>query len=169
MQNSKNNGFTLVETLVYIALIGMTITGFIAFGLSISGLRNKVFVVQENRSNARQITDLISQKVRQAKGVKEPGEGTASSSLLLKMTDIGPDLSFYANDGTLYMDDGVGAPVPVSSRRIMVSNLIFNNLISYGKRDNIKFNITLGSSATSSQEYRYFEDYETAVGIRSGE
>jgi len=46
-------------------IIGLVVSGFIAFAISITGSRFKTYTVQEVHANARQALDLISQKVNQ--------------------------------------------------------------------------------------------------------
>ena len=65
----KQNGFTLVETLIYLGIIGSVMTSFLYFGVSIFDYRNKSYAVQEVQANERMALNLISQKIRGAKDI----------------------------------------------------------------------------------------------------
>ena len=65
----KQNGFTLVETLIYLGIIGAVMTSFLYFSVSIFDYRNKSYAVQEVQANGRMALNLISQKIRSAKDI----------------------------------------------------------------------------------------------------
>ncbi len=84
----KNKGFTLVELIIYIAIISIVVVGFITFTLSIINSRNKNYVVQEVQANTRTAFKLISQEILLAEGVN------IGSSVF----DSDPGGSFFSND-----------------------------------------------------------------------
>ena len=87
-------GLTLIETLLYVAIMGMMIQGFVIFTLSISGTNSKAYVVQEVQANTRMALDVISQKIRAADDIITPSDGNATSTLVLDMPGLEPDLTF---------------------------------------------------------------------------
>ena len=107
-------GFTLVETIIYIAILGMVASSFIFFSLSVSGSRNKTYVVQEVQANARTAFEMISQKIRAAEGVN-----TASSmfgidpgrlSLIMASSSLNPTIiDLSRDDGVLRIIEGTSS------------------------------------------------------------
>ncbi len=100
--NPGSRGFTLIETIIYIAILGMIASAFIFFSVSVSNSRDKTYVVQEVQANARMALELISQKIRSANGVNlessifesNPGRlslSMASSSLNPTIIDLSRD------------------------------------------------------------------------------
>lgn len=161
-----NKGFTLIEVLIYITIIGIVVSGFIVFALSINSSRAKTYVVQEVQANARVALDLISQKIRLADDVVIPTEGNSGSSLEIDMPGPDPNLTFSVTGGVLGIAEGVGDPTPITSDEVDVSNLNFTNLAESGERDNIRVEITVEYRNPESVEYEYSQSLQTAVSLR---
>lgn len=159
-------GFTLIEVLIYITIIGAVVSGFIIFALSINSSRSKTYVIQEVQANARTALDLISQKIRLAEDVINPTEGNSNNSLILDMPNSDPDLTFSVTDGILGVAEGAGDPTPITSNKVNVSNLFFTNLAVSGERDNIRIEITVEYEGDGSKEYEHSQSLQTAVSLR---
>ena len=56
---SKDNGFTLVELLIYMAVIGGVSMTFILYSLAVAQSRAKTYVAQEVQANATKIRQLL--------------------------------------------------------------------------------------------------------------
>jgi len=152
-----NKGFTLIEVLIYIAIIGIVITSFVTFALSIGNSRSQTYVVQEVHANARTALDLISQKIRSADDVVSPTEGNSESSLELS----NPNLTFSVSNGVL----NIGSTA-ITSDEVNVSSVSFTNLAPLGERDNIRVQMTVECRGDGSKEYEYSQSLQTAISIR---
>ena len=168
MPNIKKNnqGFTFIETLIYLAIVGVVISSFISFSLSITAARNKAYVVQEVQANTRMALGLIARTIRQAGGVLNPASGTAAGSLTLDMPGPDPDIMFSLTSGILYITEGVGDPVAITSDEVNIVNLVFTNLALSTDKDNIRVEITAEYGNSGSLEYAYSQSLRTAVSIR---
>lgn len=163
----SKNGFTLVETLIYIAIIGVVTISFISFSISISNSRNKNYVVQEVQANIRFSLAKISEKIRGAENVLSPAEGNSSTTLELDMPGAEPDLTFRVNEGVLELVQGVGSPIPLTSDEVKVSNLKFFNHSSSGETENVGINLKIDyRSNNSDKEFSYSREHKTAVSLR---
>ena len=174
MRPAKNflvRGFTLVETLIYIAIIGGILATFISFSLNISGAHNKTYVIQEVQANARVALDVISQKIQSANGV------TTSSSvfnidpgklfLTMSSTTLNPTIiNLSDNDGALQIKEGTGATTTITTSQIRVTNLQFTNLSASSTHANIKINLTVEFATTTDINFQYAQSLETAVSAR---
>ncbi len=160
----KSGGFTLVETLIYTALVSIVITGFITFALLVSGLSTKNFVIEEVNANARIAINLISQKIRQAEEIVSPIQGTASSTLILKMPD--ESLITFSLVGDSLVLDEEGVRNNVISNKVLVKDLNFINLANISKNDNIKTTFNIEYNNALSMEYNCQQSYQTAVSLR---
>lgn len=166
-KNTSSNhvaGLTLVETLIYIAIIGIVIMGLMSFGWSVSNSRSKTYSVQEVQANIRLVFNLFSQKMRLADNVIVPVEGGEAEELILDMPNAQPNLSFSLSEGTLFLTEGAGEPQPLTSNRVVVSDLSFTNLAGPGERDNILLKMTI-SYDSSDQAFSYSQVAETAAGL----
>lgn len=170
LELEKNKeGFTLVESLIYVAIIGIAVSSFISFGVSISGSRNKTYVVEETQANARVALDMISRYIRSASGVN------ASSSVF----DLDPGVLSLAMDnasknptiirlnhdnGVLEIQEGLAQPVTVTSDETRINNLIFHNLSS-GNRENIGVDLTIEYRG-SDNSFKYSKSLKTSASVR---
>jgi len=161
-----NQGFTLVEMIVYIAIIGIVLVSFINFIISIMNAQAKTYSVQEVQSNGRMVLSLIVPRIRMADDVTSPTEGNFANTLVLNMPNPNPDLIFTVSSGVLTMAEGVGTPVAVTSNKVNVSNLTFTNLSQPGRRDNIKIELTIEYNNTEDVEYQYDQSWRTSVSLR---
>jgi Tfp pilus assembly protein PilW len=60
----KNQGFTLVETLVYLALATVILSALISFGFLLMNLNTKGLVIAEVNTNAREALKIIADKIK---------------------------------------------------------------------------------------------------------
>jgi type II secretory pathway pseudopilin PulG len=177
MKNPKQylnfrSGFTLVETLIYIAIIGTAVSSFVAFSISVSNSRNKTYVVGEVQANARTAMDIMSQRIHASTGVNTGAStfGSDPGVLSLSMADVLKDptiLDLDMDDGVLRITEGVSAPIPLTSDETKVTNLVFTDLTGSGTRENIKIEVTVEFNNTSGDiEYDYSQSLQTSVSLR---
>jgi prepilin-type N-terminal cleavage/methylation domain-containing protein len=171
METQKQNGFTLIEILIYVAIIGTAVTSLVFFAVSVSDSRNKNYVVQEVQANGRVAIDIISQRIRAATGVNI-GSSIFDSDpgvLSLAMADGAKNptiINLNQDDGVLQITEGLSEAAPVTSDKVKITNLIFTNLTPSGERENIKVEITLEYANAGDVEFAYSQEYRTAVSVR---
>lgn len=166
----NKKGFTLVETLIYVTIIGVVVSSFISFGVSISNSRNKTYVVEEVQANARVAFELISRTIRSASGVNistsifntDPGVLSLSMDNSLKNPTI---IKLDQDNGVLQIQEGLNPPVAFTSNEVKISNLVFSNLSS-GNRENISIDMTVEYSNNLSTDFSYTKSLKTSASIR---
>ena len=171
-QKKYKNGFTLIELIIYVAIISIIATAFITFSISIIDSKGKTDVIQEVNANVRSALDIVTRHVRSASGLNvasstfdtDPGIltiNTNSSSTDPTVIELNQD------DGTLQLTQGASSPVSVTSNVIKVTNLMFTNLTASSSRENIRIQMTLEySGPTDDPVYQYSRSLQTAVSIR---
>jgi Tfp pilus assembly protein PilW len=171
-KKKKGEGFTFIEVMIYLALIGLVVTGFVSFNLSVSESRNKTFVAQEVQANVRTAMDIISQRIRAATGVNT-GTSTFDSDpgvLSLVMVDSAKNptlISLSQDNGTLQITEGVSSAVAITSTEVQVTNLVFTDLTSTSSRENIRLVLTIAYNAGGSDlEFTHSQTATTSVSIR---
>lgn len=163
-------GSTLIEIMIYVAIIGLVVVSFIQFSVSISNSRGKVYVEQEVQANARVALNLISQKIRVAKGVNT-GASTFDSDpgvLSLEMADAAKNptiFSLSADDGVLQITEGTADPVNITSDETRISNLIFTDLTATSSREHIRVQLEV-EYAAEDIIYEYKQSLQTAASLR---
>ncbi|PLX27062.1 hypothetical protein C0583_04945 [Candidatus Parcubacteria bacterium] len=163
----NNNGFTLIETLIYISIIGGVIMSFTSFSLSISSLRNKNFSSQETITNSRIAMGVISDYIKQAESVISPAKGETSTFLLLDMPESIDDIRFELNDGTIYLKEGSETPQALVSNYVSVNTLNFSNYGGDFSNDIIKVSLNANYRYNSSIDFQYEQNLETSVSLRN--
>ena len=168
MSRVKQKGFTLIETLIYIGIIGAVVASFVVFSMSITNSRNKTYVVQEVQANGRTALSIMTQKIRAASSVttgsctfdSDPGE------LYLVIDGTTNIINLDADDGVLQLTAGAADPVAITTDEVQVTNLVFTDLTD-GDRDNIRIEMTAAyNNLGTDVEYTYSENFQTAVSLR---
>lgn len=171
-QNSKfkiRRGFTLVEMILYVAIVSIFVTAMIEFALNIVYGRVKSYTQQEVNQNMRLAGKRINFEIRNATGVNS----VSASSVNLAVSDSARNPTVIGlNGGRLTIGYGVSgscpttAPCNLTSNLVNVSNLTFSDLSVSPFSTNIRFSITIESSG-SVIEQQYPETYAGAAELRS--
>lgn len=164
----KQKGFTLLETLIYIAILSVVIFSIVGYSLSLSGARNKNYSVQNVQANSRTALSIIGQKIRASSSVITPTYGTSSNQLVLDMPGASPNIIFSVSNGRLVMSEVGNPDVFITDNRIIVSNFVFTNMAASGEKDNINIQATISANvAIGDVENSYSQDLRTSVTRRN--
>lgn len=164
----KFGGFTLIEMLLYVAIISILITAMISFSWDAiyGGVRSST--EQEVNQNTRLAAKRILYEIRNASGVNI----VSGSTLNLSSSDSSRNPTVIdVSGGRLRIGYGASGPCPTSSpcyltsNQVTVSNLIFTNLSS-SPYENIKFSITVEATG-GVQEFNKSETFIGAGEVRS--
>lgn len=162
----KVNGFTLVETIIYIAFIVIIAGVFVGFGIRISDIREKVRIIQAKINMERSVLNLISAKIKESDSIIAPNRAATSSELILDMPAMESNLKIFLQDGVLYFEDDDGV-VQVTKDILFFDKFEFKNTTGavYGK-DSIKINADVRSSVQNSPAYGLNDGFELVVSLR---
>ncbi len=157
-------GFSLVEAIIYIALLVAIVTLAIATTVGMVRTQRSVrshVLLQESAVTSldrmvREIHDAISVDPTSTLG-SNPGR------LLLNSADSSNNartVEFYVNNGRLSMRENGAAVGALTSTNVTVSNLIFR-FIDTTKSDAVKIEMTLIAGTSTEQKIESF--YTTAI------
>ncbi len=163
-----SRGFTLIEVLVYIALITLIMSSIVGYSLSLGGARARNYVVQNVQSNGRVLLSTLGQQIRASALVSTPAAGTSSNQLVLTMPSGSPGVVFSLSSGRVVMSV-VGSPdVFLTDDRTTVSNLVFTNTALAGERDSISIQAQVSYAAAAGDVgYSYSEQLRTTETRRN--
>ncbi len=169
MINKK--GFTLIETLIYVAIIGGIVGTFISFSLNISNARNKTYSQEEVQANTRMAMDLITQKIQSASSINIVSStfGVNPGVLYLTMASstLNPTIINLSKIyGQLQIKEGNVSTTAITTNRVQVANLVFTNLSASSTRENIGLNITVQYTTSSDVNYGFSQSLQTSVSLR---
>jgi type II secretory pathway pseudopilin PulG len=162
-------GFTLIELMIYLALVSGVLVAVTTFAWNIINSRTKAFAVQEVEQNSRLIMEKIVREVQQAHRIITPDTGGSSDSLTLTMRDGQRDpVIFSWSDGHVYLSAGQAEPLVLSSDQVIVTALRFQNLSTPdGRGRNIAIVLEVQHlNPARRQEWQAQETLTTAVELR---
>lgn len=148
-------GFTLIEVLIYSALIAMIISGsLIAVYQIIEGsnsIQNKIITEQE----ANFLLSKIRWALTGATTIDIPAIGLASSTLSINKANYSENpIVFDLNSNNLRIKQGSGNPAILNSQNIAINNLIFEHLAASGSGpEGLKINITINNKLFTTTIY----------------
>jgi type II secretory pathway pseudopilin PulG len=164
-------GTTLIELLIYIAIVGVIMITAASFLLNLMQSRSKTVAISDVLSNARLIQDRLHDAARHAEGINTGAStfGSDPGVLSLDMVDVGVDptiFSLTADDGQAQINEAAGGNVTLSSDNVRVSNLLFTNLTSVNDTGIIQVQFTIEAiNASGSSQYDYSESFQTTLRI----
>ena len=168
----NKKGFTLVETLIYVAIFALVSTALISFILNILNIHAKNYVEQEVEANARMALDIISGRIRAASDINIGTSvfGSDPGLISLAMADVSKNptiIDLSADNGTLRIKEGTSAYVNLTSSGVKITNLVFTHLSQTALRDNIRVEITVEyNNSSGDKEYQFAQTLQTAINLR---
>ena len=137
IQNQK--GFTLVELVVYIALISVVLGFFVTSFSLISQARARNVILSIVEQEGLQISQVLTHTIRN-------GGSTT------------PQSAFNVVNGRLSIAES-GISNYLNSNYTTVTDLSFQNLSQSGKPSAIRFKFTIANSSSLSQRYQYSKTF----------
>jgi len=154
-------GFTLIELLLYIAIasiIVFTTASMLRFTLE---LRTKNQTIAEVEQEGAQVMQLITQTVRNATAISSPTIGASGASLSVDTT------VFDLSGGSIRIKEGAGAAVNLTSSKITVSSLNFQNLSRVSTPNIVRVSFTVTYTNSSGRnEYDFTKSFYGSAGLR---
>ena len=148
-KNNSQRGISLVETIVYVAIFSIFVTGLAQFATTLSSTRLHMQGVLEVNDQGSQAIKLITQTLRNGSSVTSPSIGDSTNSLnLVTDTTMTSPTTFSLNSGVLYITEGTGSPVAMTNNKVVVSDLVFLNLSRPDTPDIVKISFTIPSIST---------------------
>jgi type II secretory pathway pseudopilin PulG len=146
-QNYKlTKGFTLIETLIYVGIfsvVALSLTGILWNTLRVNSNQQAANEVDEN---LRYIMSVLGEKVRSSTVVD-----TATSSTLVLKNASYEDITFSVTGDVLYLQEGSGASVALTSNKVKVDSLNFTKIEMAGAKDGVRVDITLSYNSDKAE------------------
>lgn len=168
---TNKNGFSLIELILYVALLAIVVTTMVVFGVNVVLIRSKVRVEQEVIANARLASERINFEIRNASGVNSVG----AQSISLANSDATKNptvISFSAGRITIGWGSGGNCPTTLpcflTSNKVTVQSLIFADMSSGAAPKDIKYELAVKSEVAGAAKSFYYKEYATgSAQVRS--
>lgn len=167
----QQKGFTLLELILYIAIVSVVLLSFTTFALRFAHASAKARVVGEVEYNAKLVQDRMIDAIRHAEAVNDGAStfGSDPGVLSLDMVDAGEDptvFSLTSDDGSFQVNIAGAGDVPITSDRVQITNLFFTDLTTDDELGVIQVQYTVTAvSPTNSPLFEYEQSYQTTLRI----
>ena len=161
--SSKRKGFTLIEIMIYTAVVVIILAGVVNFAWNIIFGESKTSSWQEVQQNTRFTMERITQAVRSASGINSPSMGNSADSLSLAMAN--PDLNptvFDLSGNKIRLSQGTSGPYELTSDELEVTNLNFTNLSYPDTSGTVRIEMTIKHKNPGE-----IMEYEASINIFS--
>lgn len=130
---SQKKGFTLVEIVLYAALVVILLGAIVNAGLLLSKSYRSIKSLKNTQTSALSTMDLLTRNIREAQSVDGSGTvyGSANGSLLLRNSDtngVSHTVKFYLSGGKVLMDKDGSLFGPLTDSRVTVTSLLFRQI-----------------------------------------
>lgn len=164
----NKKGFSLVETIVYVAIFSIFIGGASSFLNIMSSTRLNNQMILEINDQGSKVMKTITQSIRNGSQVNSPtiGNTAFNLSIVTNAASTSPTV-FSESGGVLYIKEGAGSDVALTNNKVIVSNLLFSNLSRADTPNIIKISYTLTSiNSTTSASGQYSFTFNGSSGLR---
>lgn len=167
-KNKKSIGFSLIELLIYVAILsGLMVVSSNMF-ISLSKGNGQSNAKSEVDSAIRFAGELLRQDLKNASVVSVPVSGGSSSSLTL--TRAGTTIVYDVSSGVLRRKEGVAMPVNLTNSNITVGTPTFtrientNVVFTSSKNIVIKISMTFSYNGSGS-DWVYSNSLQTSINL----
>lgn len=168
LKKKTTKGFTLIEMLLYLALMSIVITAASVILNVLIASRLKSQAISEVEQQGVQVLQMITQSIRNSDAVNSPVMGANAASISLDVYTLGDDPTVYdLSTGELRITEGAGSPIPLNSSKTVISNLLFENVsrASTPGTIRIKFDISFDNQS-GNVNYDYSKTFRGSASLR---
>jgi prepilin-type N-terminal cleavage/methylation domain-containing protein len=164
----KQKGYTLIELLLYVVIVGVLLTTVTAFyGLALDA-RVKNQSISEVDQQGALAMELMTQTIRNASGITTPAAGASGNSLTITVpTGAFSPTIFNLTGTTLQIKEGAATAIPLTNSKVEVTSLIFRNLSRPSTPGLVQISMTLARvNPTDRNVYEYEKTFTTSAALR---
>lgn len=141
----SKSGFTIIEVLLYLSLSVVMVALMGGIGVNVMSGMLSTKAEEELEYSNQFITETIRRIGSEATAIESPLSGEASSSLMLSMLDTSKNPTLIQiRDNQLIVQQGASAPLILSGRNIVVSDIEFSNVTYEGGEGSVRMELSMG-------------------------
>ena len=168
-------GFTLLEMLIYVALVSIVVSAIVLFGLWAIQVGAKTKANSEVLGNARRAMETMVYEIRKSQSVYAPSSIFDANPGQLSLEQTNPDgstepsgfIDFFLCDQALCLKREKANPVALTNNSVRVTSLIFNQRLNSASSPSIKITLQISSASSTRPEDVTSIDLTTAANLRS--
>ena len=168
-------GFTLIEILVYIAVLVIIISTISAFFLWAVRSNTKAKVMRETLDNAQRAMEMMTYEIKEAKSIYtetsafdfSPGQLSLETTHYLPEEENTTYIDFYLCGTQLCFKKESQNPIAFTSDRVEVNNLVFSR-INTGDTPSIQIDLNVDyKNPRGRSEYQASVNLKSTTSLRS--
>lgn len=166
--NNLEQGFTLLELLLYTSLMGIIILAVsLVFQITLAS-RVKNQTIAEVEQQGVQAVQQISQTIRNANSITSPAQNVSDTQLTVVVpTSSKSPTVFSLSGGAIQMKEGAAAAVPLTNSKVTVTGLTFVNMSRATTLGSVSFQFVVTYINTSGRnEYDFTKTFYGSATIR---
>ncbi|MBI3045933.1 MAG: type II secretion system protein [Candidatus Harrisonbacteria bacterium] len=155
-------GFSLLEVLIYTAIIGIVGSLFSGILLSVTRIQNQQNAAAEVNQQLNFVINNIQRLIRESSYI-DIAAGAVTSTLTLKMRDSAKDPTIITvANGKVTLQQGGASPLELTTSAVTVDKLAFLKITNYPGHDSVQIDVTL-SHNTSNPQMQFTKSLTSAV------
>lgn len=168
IHTKKSEGYTLIELLLYVALVGILLSAITVFFGIVADARIKNQTINEVNEQGTYAMEYMTRIARGATSVSSPAAAATGTSLTLVVPTASLSPTIFSVTGTvLQIKEGAGTAVALTTSKVRVDSLSVTNLTRSGTSPIVQISLTLSRINTLDRnEYDYQRTFTTSVGLR---
>lgn len=161
-------GYTLIELLLYVAIIGVLLGAVVGFLGTVTEARVKNQTISEVDEQGAAAMNYITQTIRNASSISAPAAGgVASTSLTLVVPTASLSPTIISLSGaTLQVKEGAAAAIPLTNSKVQISNIAFKNLSRSGTSGIVQASFTISRiNPTNRNTFDYEKTFTSSAEV----
>ena len=155
-------GFTLMEILIYVAVLAIIIVAISSFFLWATRSNIKAKVMRETLDNARRTMEIVTHEIKEAKSILP----STPIHLSLERED-GTNLDFYLCGTAFCLKKGLEDAVTLTSDRVEVSNLNFTQITTDTSTSSVQIGLEVNyKNPGNRSEYQALVNVTSTASLR---
>ncbi len=165
-QTKKQNGFSLIETIIYVAIFAIFVISMVSFYGTINSSRLKWQEGLEVNYQGTRAIRTITQTIRNAEIIDAPVISSSDDSLTV--VSVTSDVTtFHVSNGIIFITEDSKPPVALTNNKVNITNMAFSNYSKPNTPGNVRISFTMSSNHSSaSLEEQYSVDFYDSASIR---
>lgn len=161
-------GFTLVELLLYVAIVSVLILSTSAVYIVLLQSRVKNQVIAEVEQQGQMVMSTMLQAIRNGDLIATPPISTSNTSLTFTSLDVAKNPTvFDLSAGAIRINEASTSAIALTSTKVTASALTFQNISYSGTPGTVKIQFTLTSVNNSGRnEYDYSKTFTSDASLR---
>ena len=169
-----SRGFSVIETLIYVAILGAVVSTAIYFLANTFKTYSKIYAQKEVAVNIQYALDMLTEEIRFSKNIYSPtsafdqdnGQISVETSQNPPTGETTTFIDFYLDNGRIYMKKEGQDTLPLTSNQVKINKLKFTLLNPANAPEGTQIFIEGQYNSSGALQYQSLMDFTTSAIVR---